>query len=130
MTPIPIHVLIIDDSPGEILRFETILHAHGFKTTAVSNGEQGIMTAAEILPDIILMDVVMGGMNGFQATRQITTQNATQHIPVIMVTTKDQETDRVWATRQGAKGYLTKPVNEEQLLGTIATILEVDSKSE
>ena len=127
MNSVPIHVLIIDDSPGEILRFETILHFHGFKTTAVSNGEEGIITAAHLLPDIILMDVVMGGMNGFQATRQITTQEATQHIPVIMVTTKDQATDRVWATRQGAKGYLTKPVDEQELLSTIAKLLEGDN---
>lgn len=125
----PIHVLIIDDSPVEILRFETILHSHGFKTTAVSNGEEGIVTAAEILPDIILMDVVMGGMNGFQATRQITTKPATEHIPVIMVTTKDQATDRVWATRQGASGYLTKPVDEQELLGTISTLLAGEDKS-
>ena len=66
----------------------------------------------------------MGGMNGFQATRKITTQEATKHIPVIMVTTKDQTTDRVWAQRQGAKGYLTKPVNEQELLQTIATLME------
>lgn len=124
MNSVPTHVLIIDDSPGEILRFETILHFHGYKTTAVSNGEQGIITAADVLPDIILMDVVMGGMNGFQATRQITTQEATKHIPVIMVTTKDQATDRVWATRQGAKGYLIKPVDEQQLLTMIGTLLK------
>lgn len=118
-----IHILIIDDSPAEVLRFETILHAQGFKTTAINNGEEGIVAAAKIKPSIILMDVVMGGINGFQATRKITTQDATQHIPVIIVTTKDQATDRVWAQRQGASDYLTKPVDEQQLLGTIRRLL-------
>ena len=119
----PTQVLIVDDSPAEILRFETILHANGFETSSVSNGEDGIVAAADLLPDIILMDVVMGGMNGFQATRQITSREATRHIPVIMVTTKDQATDRVWAARQGAKAYLIKPVDETELLKTISTLL-------
>ena len=117
------HVLIIDDSPAEVLRFEAILHGQGFKTTAINNGEEGILAAAKIQPSIILMDVVMGGINGFQATRKLTTQDATQHIPVIMVTTKDQATDRVWAQRQGASDYLTKPVDEQQLLETIHRLL-------
>jgi len=117
-------VLIVDDSPTETARFERILQSNGFSTTAVTSGEQGVVIAARIKPHVILMDVVMGGMNGFQATRKITTQEATKHIPVIMVTTKDQTTDRVWAQRQGAKGYLTKPVNEQELLQTIATLME------
>lgn len=118
-----IHVLIIDDSPAEVLRFETILHAKGFKTTAINNGEDGIVIADKIQPSIILMDVVMGGINGFQATRRITSQESTAHIPVIMVTTKDQATDRVWAQRQGASGYLTKPVDEQALITTIHQLL-------
>lgn len=125
----PLHVLIIDDSPAEIVRFESILHANGFVTTAVNTGEEGIEVAARLKPDIILMDVVMGGMNGFQATRKITSQEVTQHIPIIMVTTKDQTTDRVWAQRQGAKGYLTKPVDENLLLETMSELLELKKES-
>ncbi|HBF09355.1 MAG: response regulator [Pseudomonadota bacterium] len=124
-----LHVLIIDDSPAEVVRFESILHANDFVTTAVNTGEEGIEVAARLKPDIILMDVVMGGMNGFQATRKITSQEATQHIPIIMVTTKDQTTDRVWAQRQGAKGYLTKPVDEDLLLSTISELLDLKKDS-
>ena len=124
-----LHVLIIDDSPAEVVRFESILHANNFVTTAVNTGEEGIEVAARLKPDIILMDVVMGGMNGFQATRKITSQEATQHIPIIMVTTKDQTTDRVWAQRQGAKGYLTKPVDEDLLLSTISELLDLEKDS-
>lgn len=124
-----LHVLIIDDSPAEVVRFESILHANNFVTTAVNTGEEGIEVAARLKPDIILMDVVMGGMNGFQATRKITSQEATQHIPIIMVTTKDQTTDRVWAQRQGAKGYLTKPVDEDLLLSTISELLDLKKDS-
>jgi len=124
-----LHVLIIDDSPAEVVRFESILHANNFVTTAVNTGEEGIEVAARLKPDIILMDVVMGGMNGFQATRKITSQEATQHIPIIMVTTKDQTTDRVWAQRQGAKGYLIKPVDEDLLLSTISELLDLKKDS-
>ncbi len=124
-----LHVLIIDDSPAEVVRFESILHANDFVTTAVNTGEEGIEVAARLKPDIILMDVVMGGMNGFQATRKITSQEATQHIPIIMVTTKDQTTDRVWAQRQGAKGDLTKPVDEDLLLSTISELLDLKKDS-
>ena len=80
------------------------------------------MAKAE-LPDLVLMDVVMPGVNGFQATRQITKNHATSHIPVIIVTTKDQETDRIWGARQGAKGYVTKPVDEDTLIETINKFL-------
>lgn len=118
-----VHVLIIDDSPAEVVRFEKILNAKGFTTTAVDNGEDGIIAADKIKPSIILMDVVMGGINGFQATRKITTQESTKNIPIIMVTTKDQQTDRVWAKRQGASGYLIKPVNENALLTAITHLL-------
>lgn len=117
------YVLIIDDSPAEVRRFETILHAHGYTTRAIHSAESGIIEATSSQPDLILMDVVMGGMNGFQATRKIAQQPETKHIPVIIVTTKDQATDRVWAQRQGAKGYLTKPVNEQLLLDTIESLL-------
>lgn len=80
------------------------------------------MAQAE-LPDLVLMDVVMPGMNGFQATRQISKAKDTQHIPVVIVSTKDQATDRVWGKRQGASDYLTKPVDEQQLIDVIKQLL-------
>lgn len=116
-------ILIVDDSPTETHILTTILKKHGHVVMSVDNGEEGVATAAEKKPDLILMDVVMPGMNGFQATRKIAKSPETSHIPIILVTTKDQETDRVWGMRQGAKDYVTKPVSEEQLLEKINTQL-------
>lgn len=116
-------ILIVDDSPTEVHILTTILEKHGHAISTVDNGEDGVTAAAEQKPDLILMDVVMPGMNGFQATRKITKSPETSHIPVILVTTKDQETDRVWGMRQGAKDYVTKPVSEDQLLEKINGLL-------
>src|SRR5512142_678276 len=104
-------ILIVDDSPTEIHVLTSILTKHGFTVASVNNAEDGIKAAREMKPNLILMDVVMPGINGFQATRQLTKEPETAHIPVIIVTTKDQETDRVWGLRQGAKDYVTKPVS-------------------
>lgn len=109
-------ILIVDDSPTEIHVLKTMLEKHGHQVDAVDNAEASISRAKESIPELILMDVVMPGMNGFQATRAITRDPATQNIPIIIVTTKDQETDRVWGLRQGAKDYITKPVQEDELL--------------
>lgn len=112
-------VLIIDDSPTETTRFKEILTKHGFLTLVAVNGADGVTQAKIANPDIILMDVVMPGVNGFQATRQITRSIETKHIPVIIISTKDQATDRLWGKRQGAKDYLIKPVEETILIDTI-----------
>ena len=96
-------VLIVDDSPTEIHVLKTMLEKHGHDVITASSGEEGVTTSKEKKPDLVLMDIVMPGLNGFQATRQITTDSETQHIPVIIVTTKNQETDRVWGLRQGAR---------------------------
>jgi twitching motility two-component system response regulator PilH len=87
------------------------------------NGADGVALARQEKPDAVLMDIVMPGLNGFQATRQLSKDPETNHIPVIMVTTKDQETDMVWATRQGAKAYITKPVDEQKLILTLKNVL-------
>lgn len=112
-------VLIVDDSLTEVFRFKEILTKNGFEVLEASNGVEGVALAHQELPDLILMDVVMPEVNGFQATRQISRSEQTKHIPIIIVSTKDQETDRVWGSRQGAKAYLTKPVDEKLLLETI-----------
>ena len=116
-------ILIVDDSPTEIHVLKAMLEKHGYETLTAESGEQGIETAVAEKPDMVLMDIVMPGMNGFQATRQISTKEETKHIPVIIVTTKDQETDRVWGLRQGAKDYLTKPVDEKVLIEKISALL-------
>jgi len=117
-------VLIVDDSPTEVHKLTQILTKHGYAVLASSNAEEGVNTARLEQPDVVLMDVVMPGLNGFQATRQLARGRETAHIPVIVVTMKDQETDKVWASRQGARAYLTKPVSEKQLLTAIMQVAE------
>ncbi len=116
-------ILIVDDSPTEAHILKSMLEKSGFEVETAENGTEGIERAKELKPDLILMDVVMPGLNGFQATRQLTKNSETADIPVIIVTTKDQETDRVWGLRQGAKDFLTKPVAEKILMEKINAIL-------
>ncbi|MEG0132235.1 response regulator [Acinetobacter piscicola] len=117
-------ILIVDDSPTEMFRFKEILTKHGFEVLEATNGADGVTLAQAELPDLVLMDVVMPGVNGFQATRQIARNATTKHIPIVIVSTKDQETDRVWGKRQGACDYLTKPIDENQLINTIKQYLQ------
>lgn len=116
-------ILIVDDSPSETVKLRDILQKNGHDVIEAINGEEGLPIAEEEMPDLILMDVVMPGMNGFQATRKLTRGEKTKDIPVIIVSTKNQETDRVWGKRQGAKDYLTKPVEEADLINVITNHL-------
>jgi twitching motility two-component system response regulator PilH len=116
-------ILIVDDSPTQTLSLSKILKKHGHEILTAKDGIEGVEVAKAELPDLVLMDVVMPKINGFQATRQITKNPSTSHIPVILVTTKDQETDRIWGERQGAKGYITKPVSEETLVEAMGKFL-------
>ena len=112
-------VLIVDDSPTQAENQKRILETAGHQVIFAENGDFGIAQAKSKQPDVILMDVVMPEMNGFQATRKLTRDPATKNIPVILVTTKNQKTDRLWGQRQGAKGYVVKPVIADELLNTI-----------
>ncbi|MEQ1552492.1 response regulator, partial [Sphingorhabdus sp.] len=94
----------------------------GYAVLVANSGEEGVEKAKAELPDLILMDVVMPGLNGFQATRAITRDESTKHIPVFICTTKDQETDKIWGMRQGAKDYLVKPVNGAELISKIKAL--------
>lgn len=116
-------ILIIDDSPTEVHVFKTMLEKNGHEVHVAESGESGIEKAKEISPQLVLMDIVMPGMNGFQATRQLATIEETKNIPVIIVTTKDQETDKVWGIRQGAKDYIVKPVKENDLMSRVNSAL-------
>ena len=109
-------VLIVDDSPTDVHVMQQALEQSGFRTVAVSDGTEAIRKARELHPDLILMDIVMPGLNGFQATRELANDPDTRTIPVIMVTSKAQESDRVWGLRQGAVDYLVKPVASDQLV--------------
>jgi twitching motility two-component system response regulator PilH len=116
-------ILVVDDSPTILAGTTKILTSAGHEVIQAEGGTQAIEKAASDLPDLILMDVVMPDMNGFQATRKLTTTAETKHIPVIMLTTKDQETDKVWAKRQGASDYIVKPPEPKDLLGKIDNLL-------
>ncbi|MFP5373841.1 MAG: response regulator [Gammaproteobacteria bacterium] len=112
-------ILIVDDSPSQLMGIRRIVEKLGHEASTAEDGAAGVEAAKRELPDLILMDVVMPNLNGFQATRAITRDPATRHIPVILVTTKDQDTDRVWGMRQGAKAYITKPFGEAELAEVI-----------
>ncbi len=112
-------VLVVDDSQTEIFKLKELLEKNGHRVLTAETGEEGVRVAVKEQPDVVLMDIVMPGLNGFQATRQLTKASETAHIPVIMVTMKDQETDKVWGSRQGARAYLTKPVIEKELVNAI-----------
>ena len=113
------HIMIVDDSPTDTHVLKKMLEKNGFSTVTAGDAQEGIETARREKPDLILMDVVMPGLNGFQATRQLTSDPETASIPVIIVTRKDQQVDRVWGMRQGASNYVTKPVRENTLLTLI-----------
>lgn len=115
-------VLIIDDSPTEIHVIKGFLEKHNHEVVVAEDGESGMSLASEILPDVILMDVVMPGLNGFQATRALNKDDKTAHIPIIILTTKGTETDKIWGMRQGAADYLVKPVTEADLMHHIKEV--------
>ena len=115
-------ILVVDDSPTERHVMKALLTSSGYEVITANNGEEGIAKAKSELPDLILMDVVMPGLNGYQATRTLTRDDATRNIPVIVCTTKGQETDKIWGLRQGARDYLIKPVNGPDLLAKIAAL--------
>ncbi|MEX0180299.1 MULTISPECIES: twitching motility response regulator PilH [unclassified Stenotrophomonas] len=108
-------ILIVDDSPSQLLGIQRIVEKLGHQILTATDGAAGVETAKAELPDLVLMDVVMPNLNGFQATRTLARDEVTRHIPVILVTTKDQDTDRMWGMRQGAKAYITKPFSEDEL---------------
>lgn len=116
-------ILIVDDSPSQLVGIKRIVEKLGHDTVTAEDGAAGVEAAKRELPDLVLMDVVMPNLNGFQATRSITRDPSTRHIPVVLVTTKDQDTDRVWGMRQGAKAYITKPFNEADLAEVLGQLL-------
>lgn len=117
------NILIIDDSPTDVRVFTTLLERAGHHVAAVSTAEEGIERVRAEQPDLVIMDVIMPGMNGFQATRTLTRDPKTQHVPVVMITTKSMETDRVWGMRQGARDYIVKPPRESELVARIDALL-------
>lgn len=117
------HILIVDDSPTDAYLVKNMLESQGYQTSEASNGEEGIQKAKEIKPNLIIMDVVMPGLNGFQATRKITKGEETKSIPVVIVSSKNMESDRAWGLMQGAKDFLVKPVKEDELLAAVKKLI-------
>ena len=115
-------ILIVDDSPPDRQYLLEKLSARGYECVTAENGVQAIAKARTELPDLVLMDVIMPGTNGFEATRAITLDERTRSIPVILCTGKNQETDRLWGLRQGARDYVTKPIDHQVLIDKIATL--------
>ena len=120
-------ILIVDDSPSQLMGIRRIVEKLGHEALTAEDGAAGVEAAKRELPDQILMDVVMPNLNGFQATRSITREPTTKHIPIVLVTTKDQDTDRVWGMRQGARAYITKPFSESELADMIQQMLGGDA---
>jgi twitching motility two-component system response regulator PilH len=116
-------VLVVDDSPEDVKRASTMLQKAGHEVLTATNGIAGVALAEKEQPDLILMDVVMPELNGFQATRQLSKGASTSNIPVIVVSGKDQETDKAWAMRQGAKAYLTKLLEQKALFDAIDRVM-------
>jgi twitching motility two-component system response regulator PilH len=121
-------ILVVEDSPTQTYSLKRILTKYGHKVITAEDGVQGVELAKRELPDLILMDIVMPRLNGFQATRLLTKDVKTSHIPIILVTNKDQETDEIWGRRQGAKRYVTKPFDEDSLMRDIHELLATPSR--
>ena len=115
-------VLVVDDSKTELMFMTDLLQKNGFSVKTAENADEAFRRLAEEKPDLILMDVVMPGQNGFQLTRAITRDPLYADVPIIMCTSKNQETDRVWGMRQGARDYITKPVDQDELMVKIKAL--------
>ena len=113
------NILLVDDSKTELHFLSDLLEKRGYRVRTAENGEDAMRRLGEETPDLILMDVVMPGQNGFQLTRAITRDPRFANVPVIMCTSKNQETDKVWGMRQGARDYIVKPVDADELVAKI-----------
>jgi twitching motility two-component system response regulator PilH len=115
-------ILVVDDSPTERYFLNELLSKNGYAVVLAESADEAQQKLKQQTPDLILMDVVMPGLNGFQYTRQLSKDPATQGIPIIMCTSKGLQTDRIWGLRQGARDYVTKPIKADELLEKIAAL--------
>ena len=123
-------VLLVDDSRTQLYAMEKMLNAAGILTITAENGKQGILMARHKQPDVILMDIVMPEINGFQATRYLTRHEDTAHIPIIIISGSNQESDKAWGLKLGARDFMHKPVNKDELFGKLGLLINERSMSE
>lgn len=116
-------ILLVEDSPTEAAALARLLQGRGHEVSRAATAEEALELCRAKAPELVLMDVVLPGMSGFQATRQLSRDEATRHIPVLIISTKGMETDKAWGMRQGARGYVVKPVNETDLLAQIDSLV-------
>ena len=116
------NILVVDDSATDRQYLTDLLAKNGYKVETAQNADEALAKARQLRPDLVLMDIVMPGQNGFQATRELSKNAATKHIPVIICSTKGQETDKVWGMRQGARDYIVKPISKADLLAKISAL--------
>ena len=116
------NILIVDDSPTDRQFLSELLAKNGFQVSTAENADEALAKAKQLKPDLVLMDVVMPGQSGFQATRALSKDDATKQIPVIICTSKSQETDKAWGLKQGARDYIVKPVKGAELLAKISAL--------
>jgi len=116
-------ILIADDSPTEIYALKKILEKHQHQIITAEDGQEAVELTQAKQPDLILMDVVMPRLNGFQATRFLSKEVSTHDIPIVIISSKNQESDKLWGLRQGARGYLSKPINEQLLIAEVNKLL-------
>ena len=116
------NILVVDDSPTDRQHLSDMLAKSGYAVTIAESAEEAFAKVKQKRPDLVLMDVVMPGQNGYQATRALSKDETTKNIPVIICTTKGQETDKIWGMRQGARDYIVKPVDQAELLAKITAL--------
>lgn len=120
-------ILLVEDSPTQMLSVKTTLQAKGYQVITAESGEEGLEKARREHPELVVLDVILPGRNGFQICRDLKTSPETKQVPVILLTSKDQESDRFWGLKQGADEYLTKPCKESELLASVARQLNFSS---
>ncbi|HEU4389824.1 MAG TPA: response regulator [Blastocatellia bacterium] len=113
-------ILVVDDSPTDVRLLSNTLQGGGYRIITASDGDEALNKAKRERPGLILLDVLLPKKNGFQVCRDLKTSAETRDIPVILISSKRQDIDKVWGIKQGADEYITKPWNDDELLTAIA----------